>query len=64
MWSGSDREDERFAGAVIALGRLGVVTALTLDLVPSFEVRQEVHLGLPPPPRSSTSTPWSPAPTA
>src|SRR5690349_124810 len=41
------RDDERFAGAVIALGRLGVVTALTLDLVPSFEVRQEVHLGLP-----------------
>ena len=41
------REDERFAGAVIALGRLGVVTALTLDLLPSFEVRQEVHLGLP-----------------
>jgi xylitol oxidase len=41
------RDDERFAGAVIALGRLGVVTALTLDLVPSFGVRQEVHLGLP-----------------
>ena len=42
-----NREDERFAGSVIALGRLGVVTALTLDLVPAFEVRQEVHLGLP-----------------
>jgi len=41
------RDDERFAGAVIALGRLGVVTAVTLDLVPSFEVRSEVHLGLP-----------------
>jgi xylitol oxidase len=41
------RGDDRFAGAVIALGRLGVVTALTLDLVPSFEVRTQVHLGLP-----------------
>jgi xylitol oxidase len=41
------RDDERFAGAVVALGRLGVVTALTLDLVPSFEVRTQVHLGLP-----------------
>ena len=42
-----DRGDERFGGAVIALGRLGVVTALTLDLVPAFEVRSQVHLGLP-----------------
>jgi xylitol oxidase len=41
------RDDDRFAGAVIALGRLGVVTALTLDLVPSFEVSSQVHLGLP-----------------
>jgi xylitol oxidase len=41
------RDDKRFEGAVIALGRLGVVTALTLDLVPSFEVRSQVHLGLP-----------------
>ena len=43
------RGDEGFEGAVIALGRLGVVTALTLDLVPAFEVHQEVHLGLPAP---------------
>jgi alditol oxidase len=41
------RDDERFGGAVIALGRLGVVTALTLDLVPAFEVRSHVSLGLP-----------------
>jgi xylitol oxidase len=41
------RDDERFGGSVIALGRLGVVTALTLDLVPAFEVRSQVHLGLP-----------------
>jgi xylitol oxidase len=36
-----------FPGAVVALGSLGVVTALTLDLVPTFDVRQVVYLGLP-----------------
>jgi xylitol oxidase len=41
------RGDEGFEGAVIALGRLGVVTALTLDVRPRYEIRQLVHLGLP-----------------
>ncbi|WP_128380589.1 FAD-binding protein [Streptomyces cavernae] len=41
------RDDPRFDGAVTSLGALGVVTALTLDLVPHFEVAQHVHLGLP-----------------
>src|SRR4051812_7272961 len=41
------RGDEGFEGAVIALGRLGVVTALTLDIRPRYEIRQLVHLGLP-----------------
>jgi xylitol oxidase len=36
-----------FDGAVVALGALGVVTALTLDLVPRFEVRQDVFHNLP-----------------
>jgi alditol oxidase len=36
-----------FPGAVVALGSLGVVTALTLDVVPTFDVRQVVYLGLP-----------------
>ncbi|MFI6484339.1 FAD-binding protein [Nonomuraea sp. NPDC050663] len=36
------RGDEGFEGAVVSLGALGVVTALTLDLVPSFELRQYV----------------------
>jgi xylitol oxidase len=36
-----------FCGAVVALGRLGVVTALTLDLVPSFDVAQFVYDDLP-----------------
>jgi len=41
------RGDEDFAGAVVGLGALGVVTALTLDVVPSFEIRQYVYDDLP-----------------
>ncbi|MEW9553042.1 FAD-binding protein [Nonomuraea sp. NPDC050783] len=41
------RGDADFPGAVVALGALGVVTSLTLDLVPAFEVRQYVREGLP-----------------
>ncbi|HEV2107278.1 MAG TPA: FAD-binding protein [Thermomicrobiales bacterium] len=41
------REDEDFAGMVVGLGALGVVTRLTLDVQPSYWVRQQVfeHLG-------------------
>lgn len=42
-----DGDPDRFGGAVVALGALGVVTALTLKLVPAFEVRQRVYEGLP-----------------
>jgi xylitol oxidase len=41
------RGDEGFEGAVVALGRLGVVTALTLDVRPRYDIRQLVHLGIP-----------------
>ncbi|MFI8090576.1 FAD-binding protein [Streptomyces sp. NPDC086080] len=41
------RGDERFGGAVTSLGALGVVTALTLDLEPAFEVEQRVFTGMP-----------------
>lgn len=41
------RGDGRFGGAVTSLGALGVVTALTLDLEPAFEVAQRVHGELP-----------------
>lgn len=44
----SREQDPRvFDGAVLALGSLGVITHLTLDLVPAFEVSQTVHLDLP-----------------
>jgi xylitol oxidase len=36
-----------FPGAVVALGALGIVTSLTLDLVPTFEVAQTVYENLP-----------------
>lgn len=42
-----DRGAADFPGAVVALGALGVVTRLTLDVVPAFEVRQWVYEGLP-----------------
>jgi alditol oxidase len=41
------RDDPRFDGAVTSLGALGVVTALTLDLEPAFEVAQHVFGRLP-----------------
>ncbi|MGW8062538.1 FAD-binding protein [Streptomyces ziwulingensis] len=41
------RGDERFGGAVTSLGALGVVTALTLDLEPAYEVEQHVFTELP-----------------
>ncbi|MET9830287.1 FAD-binding protein [Streptomyces sp. NPDC006385] len=41
------RDDGRFGGAVTSLGALGVVTALTLDLEPSFDVEQHVFTELP-----------------
>jgi xylitol oxidase len=41
------QDPERFAGAVVALGALGVVTRLTLQIEPSFSARQEVYEHLP-----------------
>jgi xylitol oxidase len=43
-----DQGDEPFAGAVVALGGLGVIMRLTLDLVPAFTMRQDLyeHLAL------------------
>lgn len=38
------RGDPDFDGAVVALGALGVVTRLTLDIEPAFEVRQQVYV--------------------
>ncbi len=42
-----DQHGEQFHGAVIGLGGLGVVTKLTLDIFPTFEMRQDVYENLP-----------------
>jgi xylitol oxidase len=40
-------DGERFRGAVVGLGALGVVVRLTLEVAPTYEVRQVVYQGLP-----------------
>ncbi|WP_454778026.1 FAD-binding protein [Georgenia muralis] len=40
-------DPEDFPGAVVALGSLGVVVRLTLDVVPTYDVSQVVHEDLP-----------------
>jgi len=42
-----DSKHSDFYGAVVGLGRLGIVSALTLDLVPSFEIAQYVYDDVP-----------------
>jgi alditol oxidase len=42
-----DRDGEPFAGAVVGLGGLGIVTRLTLDIEPTYEMRQVVYENLP-----------------
>jgi xylitol oxidase len=42
-----DRADARFPGAVVALGALGVVTAVTLAVQPTYDVAQTVYQDLP-----------------
>jgi xylitol oxidase len=41
------RDTDSFPGAVVGLGALGVVVSVTLDVVPTFDVRQHVFEGLP-----------------
>lgn len=41
------QDPEQFAGVVVGLGALGVVTRLTLEVVPTFQVQQVVYENLP-----------------
>jgi xylitol oxidase len=41
-----DRGDEKFPGAVVALGAAGVVTRMTLDVAPLFQIAQTVYENL------------------
>ncbi|NIY70248.1 FAD-binding protein [Streptomyces malaysiensis] len=42
-----DQDRDRLNGAVVGLGGLGVVTAMTLDIEPTFDVAQWLWTGLP-----------------
>jgi xylitol oxidase len=41
------KDGEEFYGAVVGLGALGVVTKVTLDLLPTFDMKQVVYRNLP-----------------
>jgi alditol oxidase len=41
-----DQDKEKFQGAVVGLGALGVITRLTLDILPAFTVQQYVFENL------------------
>jgi xylitol oxidase len=41
-----DRTHPDFPGMVVSLGALGIVTRVTLDIEPTFDVRQDVYRGL------------------
>ena len=43
----SKKDGEQFLGAIVGLGALGVVTKLTLDLQPTFNMKQYVYRNLP-----------------
>jgi alditol oxidase len=42
-----EKDGERFRGAVVGLGALGVITRLTLDVQPKFTMKQYVYENLP-----------------
>jgi xylitol oxidase len=42
-----EQQDGLIAGAVVGLGGLGVVTKITLDVIPAFQMRQYVYDNLP-----------------
>jgi len=42
-----EHQPEQFQGAVVGLGGLGIVTKLTLDIQPTFDMQQDVYQNLP-----------------
>ena len=42
-----EKDGEKFPGAVVNLGALGAVTKVTLDIQPTFTMRQDVYQNLP-----------------
>jgi xylitol oxidase len=42
-----EKDGEQFNGAVVGLGGIGVVTKITLDIMPRFDMQQYIYLNLP-----------------
>jgi alditol oxidase len=42
-----DIDRDHFRGSVVALGSVGIVTQLTLDIEPAYDMSQRVYLGVP-----------------
>ncbi len=42
-----EKDGEKFAGAIVHLGGLGVITKVTLNVEPAYQVRQDVYQFLP-----------------
>ena len=42
-----NNDGEKFLGSVVGLGALGIITKVTLDIEPTFAVRQNVYLKMP-----------------
>ena len=42
-----EKDGEKFLGAVVSLGALGIITKVTLDIEPTFMMRQNVYLKMP-----------------
>ena len=42
-----EKEGDTFNGMVVALGALGVVTKVTLDLLPTFDLQQDIYENVP-----------------
>lgn len=42
-----EQHDDSFAGMVVSMGSLGIVTKITLDLIPAYTMQQQVYENLP-----------------
>lgn len=42
-----DEHPDEFAGMVVSLGALGIISKITLDIMPTFDIRQDVYLNIP-----------------
>lgn len=42
-----DKDGEQFRAAVVGLGALGIITKVTLDVEPAYQVQQRVYLDMP-----------------